>query len=94
LLSSDFVSHFAGLPHPLNREHYIQVNRAAKNVFSDFKCTVEDLVAEADKATAGITAGGTHTGVFQGTAATGRHTEIKGIASVELQMGKLPRNGL
>lgn len=88
LLSSDFVSHFARLPHPLNREQYIQVNRAAEYVFLDLKRTVEDLVAEADKATVCITARGTHTGVFQGIGATGRHTEITGIAIRRIAAGK------
>jgi len=89
LLSPDFVSHFAGLPQPLNREQYIQVNRAAKTAFSDLKRTVEDLIAEADKVTLRITARGTHTGVFQGIAATGRRTEISGIAIRRIADGKI-----
>jgi steroid delta-isomerase-like uncharacterized protein len=89
LLSSDIVYHFAGLPHPLNREQYIQVNCAAKNVFSDLKRTVEDLVAEADKVTVCITARGMHTGEFQVIPATGRHTEITGIAGRRIADGKI-----
>lgn len=89
LLSPDFVSHFAGLPLPLNREQYIQVNRSAKAAFSDLKRTVDDLIAEADKVTVRITARGTHTGVFQGIAATGRQTEITGIAIRRIADGKI-----
>lgn len=89
LLSSDFVSHFAGLPQPLNRDQYIQVNHTARSAFSDLTRTVEDLIAEADKVTVRITARGTHTGVFQGIPATGKKTEITGIAIRRIEAGKI-----
>jgi steroid delta-isomerase-like uncharacterized protein len=89
LLSPDFVSHFAGLPMSLNREQYIQVNHNARSAFSDLTRTVEDLIAEDDKVTVRITARGTHTGMFQGIAATGKKTEISGIAIRRIVDGKI-----
>jgi steroid delta-isomerase-like uncharacterized protein len=89
LLSPDFVSHFAGMPKPLNREQYIQVNTMAKAAFSDLKRTVEDMIAEGDKVAVRITARGTHTGAFQGIAATGKQTEITGIAIRRIAEGKI-----
>ena len=89
LLSPDFVSHFAGLPQPLNRDQYIQVNQAAKSAFSDLYRTVDDLIAEADKVVLRITARGTHTGVYQGIPATGKITKITGIAIRRILGGKI-----
>jgi steroid delta-isomerase-like uncharacterized protein len=89
LLAPEFVSHFAGLSQPLNREQYIQVNQAARSAFSDLSRTVEDLIAEGDKVTLRITARGTHTGIFQGIAASGKKTEITGIAIRRIVDGKI-----
>ena len=89
LLSPDFVSHFGGSPQPLNREQYIQVNTMAKAAFADLKRMVEDLIAEGDKVAVRITARGSHTGTFQGIAATGKRTEITGIAIRQIADGKI-----
>jgi len=89
LLAPDFVSHFAGLPQPLNRDQYILVNHTARSAFSDLSRTVEDVIAEGDKVTVRITARGTHTGMFQGIPATGKKTEITGIAIRRIVDGKI-----
>jgi steroid delta-isomerase-like uncharacterized protein len=80
LLAPNFISHFAGLPQPLNREMYLQVNKSAKAAFNDLRRTVEDLIAEGDQVVLRITARGTHTGPFQGFEPTGKLTKISGIA--------------
>ncbi len=89
LLAPDFVSHFGGLPQPLNREQYIQVNTMARAAFADLKRTVEELIVEGDKVAVRITARGTHTGTFQGITATGKQTEITGIAIRQIVQGKI-----
>jgi steroid delta-isomerase-like uncharacterized protein len=89
ILSPDFVSHFAGLPQPLNREQYIQVNHMAKSAFSDLARTIDDVIAESDKVAVRITARGTHTGLFQGIAPTGKKTEITSIAIRRITDGKI-----
>ncbi len=89
ILSPDFVSHFAGLPQPLGREQYIQVNHMAKLAFNDLSRTVEDLVAEGDRVVLRITARGTHTGLFQGKPGTGKITKISGITIRRIVDGKI-----
>ena len=89
ILSADFVSHFAGVPQPLNREQYIQVNHMAKLAFNDLSRSVEDLVAEGDQVAVRITARGTHTGLFQGIPGTGKITKISGIAIRRILNGKI-----
>lgn len=47
--------------------------------FPDVTLTVETLVADEDKVTAVFTISGTHTGTFQGHAATGKSFSVRGI---------------
>ena len=89
ILAPNFISHFAGLPAPLNREQYILANSAARAAFTDLRRTVEDVFAENDKVALRITARGTHTGKFQGIEATGKITKISGIAIRQVVDGKI-----
>ncbi len=89
ILAPGFVSHFAGLAQPLDREQYIQVNHMAKLAFNDLTRSVEDLVAEEDRVVLRITARGTHTGLFQGMPGTGTITKISGIAIRRILDGKI-----
>jgi steroid delta-isomerase-like uncharacterized protein len=89
LLSPDFVSHFPGVPQPMNREQYIQFNTAVMRAFPDFKQTVEDIVAEGDTVALRMTGRGTHTGVFQGMPPTGKQFAITGMAIRRIADGKI-----
>ncbi len=89
LLSPEFVSHFPGTPQPMNREQYIQFNNAVMAAFPDFRQTVEDAVAEGDKVALRMKGRGTHKGVFQGVAPTGKHFEITGMAIRRIVNGKI-----
>jgi steroid delta-isomerase-like uncharacterized protein len=55
-----------------------QMMRDFRGGFPDLAYTVEDLVAEDAKVAARWTARGTHTGVFQGIAPTGRAVVVDG----------------
>ncbi len=48
--------------------------------FRDYRCTVEELVAEGDKVFAKMTFGGIHQDVFMGHEATGERLEWNGCA--------------
>jgi len=80
LLSPEFVSHFPGIPQPMNREQYIQFNNAVMVAFPDFRQTVEDMIAEGNKVALRMRGRGTHKGVFQGVSPTGKQFEITGMA--------------
>jgi len=89
LLSPDFVSHFSGMPKPLDREQFIQFNKMVKEAFPDFEFTIQDLIAEGDRVAVRLKARGTHMGEFQGIAATGKQFEISGITIYRMADGKV-----
>lgn len=60
-----------------------------RTAFPDLKITVEDIVAEGDKATARITTTGTHRGEFLGVAATNKKFEISGVETIRFSEGKV-----
>jgi steroid delta-isomerase-like uncharacterized protein len=55
----------------------------------DWQTTIDDLIAEGDKAVARITMTGTHTGDFWGIPATGKRVEFTGIYIVRIADGKI-----
>lgn len=89
ILSPDFVWHIAGLPHPLNRESYIQGVEMGQQAFSDLKPTIEDLIAEGDKVVLRLTLRGRHTGEFAGIAPTGKQVEFTTVAILRIINNKI-----
>jgi steroid delta-isomerase-like uncharacterized protein len=51
----------------------------AREAFPDMRVTVVDLVAEGDRVAARVTMRGTHRGVFQGLAPTGKRVEVRAM---------------
>jgi steroid delta-isomerase-like uncharacterized protein len=61
----------------------------AREAFPDLHVTVEDLVAEGDRVTARVTMQGTHEGVFQGLAPTGKWVEVRAMDMFRISDGKI-----
>ena len=57
--------------------------------FPDLKITVEDQIAEGDKATTRWTLRGTHRGELMGIAPTGKHATVTGITIWRVEEGKM-----
>ena len=73
IVAPDIVIHYAEMPEPLQgRETWLQGFALMKRAFPDLEVQVDDLVAAQDKVAIRLTLRGTHTGDFQGVAATGR----------------------
>lgn len=60
--------------------------------FSNIAYSVEDMIEEGDKVAFRWTLRATHTGPFQGIAATNRAITLTGISLVRLQDGQLAEN--
>jgi steroid delta-isomerase-like uncharacterized protein len=58
-------------------------------VFSNFRVTVEDMIANGDKVVARLTVNGTNTGEFMGLPPTGKEVTIGGIEMFRVADGKL-----
>jgi steroid delta-isomerase-like uncharacterized protein len=61
----------------------------AREAFPDLHVTVEDLVAEGDRVAARVTMRGTHQGVFQGLAPTGKRVEVRAMDMFRISDGKI-----
>jgi len=59
------------------------------DTFPDIEITIEDLIAEGDRAVVRWTARGTHRGALLGIAATGRVVRMAGITVVRLSDGRV-----
>jgi steroid delta-isomerase-like uncharacterized protein len=57
--------------------------------FPDINVTVEDVIAEGDKAVTRWTIRGTHRGELMGIAPTDKHIELKGITIHRIEGGKI-----
>jgi len=95
LLDANFVLHFPGSPEPIRGVEGLK--RVAENFlagFPDRHVIVEDVICEGDKLAVRITQQGTHKGVFQGIAPTGKQVSVTGIAIFRVVNGKIAEEWL
>lgn len=59
------------------------------SAFPDFRCRIEDLVADGDQVAARVTWSGTHRGAFMGVPPTSRHVSFSGITFYRLASDKI-----
>ena len=73
----------------LSLEELIQMMVMVLTAFPDFRCTIEDIIAEGDKVVTRFTEYATHERSFQGIPATGKQVTIKAISIKRLANGKV-----
>ena len=71
------------------REQYPARMQAIRGAFPDHHLIVRDQIAEGDKVVTRVTFHGTHSGAFNGIAATGKQVEWPGIAMDRIADGKV-----
>lgn len=77
LLADDFVEHQGSPDLPPTKAGTLDWFRVLLAAFPDLRMTVEDLVADGDRAVARVRVTGTHQGEFMGLPATGARGEIQ-----------------
>jgi len=95
LLDANFVLHLPGSPEPIRGVEGLK--RVAENFhagFPDRRVIVEDVISEGDKLAVRVTQKGTHKGVFQGIAPTGRQVSVTGIAIFRIVNGRIAEEWL
>jgi steroid delta-isomerase-like uncharacterized protein len=70
-------------------EAYKQVAQMYRTAFPDFRLTINDQIADADKVVTRWTVTGTHKGAMMGIAPTGKRATATGITIDRFQSGKL-----
>jgi steroid delta-isomerase-like uncharacterized protein len=89
ICTPDYQLHFAGDPKPMSLEEHIQANRSMPEAFPDFRHTIEDIVAQGDKAVFRATLHGTHQGTFMGIPATGKAFQYTAMGLARFKDGKI-----
>jgi len=89
----EFVAHIPMIPgHPLSYQIYRHVCLLYLAAFPDFRVTVHDIIAEADKVAVHWTMSGTHLGTLMGIPPTGRALEFMGVTIHRIADGKIVEN--
>ena len=94
LMTEDYVLHLSGVPTPLGREAAKGVVQLFNGSFPDLRHTVDEIVAEGDTVLARWSVRGTHTGDFQGIAATGNQISLSGTTVHHMRQNKIAETWL
>ena len=92
IFATDFVRHVAGNPDVHGPEGFKQSITVVRIEWPDFHVTMEDMVAEGDKAVSRYTVTGTHEGGAYGIPKTGKRMTWKGINIWRFANGKIVEN--
>ena len=88
-LAPDFVEREELPPGiPSDREGVKQLTIMMRSAFSDFKATIDDVIAEGDKVVIRQTWSGTHKGEFMGIPPTGKSVSFGVIDIIRIAGGK------
>ena len=93
LFAPHYHAHPPGLPEPLTRAAFKQFNRMFLTGFPDLHITVEDELAEGDKAVLRLTVRGTQQGAFMGIPPTGKPVVWTGMSITRVANGKIVEQG-
>jgi steroid delta-isomerase-like uncharacterized protein len=89
ILAADFVNHSAAFGHSPTRNGYKQTVTQFRHAFPDLSMTVEDSLAEGDRAVVRFRARGTHHGEFGAFPASGRAVDFTGTATARVRDGQI-----
>jgi steroid delta-isomerase-like uncharacterized protein len=92
ILAPDWVTNAWPEGIPQSVENAKAGHRLVMEVFPDYHCTTEDLIAEGDRVVQRWTARGTHKGEFIGLPPTGRLVQFSGISIFRVADGRVLRH--
>jgi steroid delta-isomerase-like uncharacterized protein len=89
LFAPDFVSHNMPPGFPPGVPGVMRFFEMFRAAFPDVQVTIDELVADGDRAAIATTMTGTHTGEVMGMAPTGRRVSVTGIDVVRVEDGRI-----
>jgi steroid delta-isomerase-like uncharacterized protein len=89
LLSEDFLFRSSLGTETRGREHFTDYVQSVHAALADYRCDIEECIAEADRAFAKMRFAGRHVGVFRGYRATGKPVRWAGAALFRFQAGAI-----
>jgi steroid delta-isomerase-like uncharacterized protein len=94
LFTTDYRLHLSGVPAPADTATTKQIVAMFSSAFPDLCHSVDEMIAEGDTIAARWTVTGTHTGEFQGIAATGKPIKLSGITVHHMKDGRISETWL
>ena len=85
----DFVSHTNPPGFPEGVEGVRRFFAMFRDAMPDVEVTIDELIADGDRAAVATTISGTHTGELLGLPATGRPVEVVGVDMVRVRDGRI-----
>jgi steroid delta-isomerase-like uncharacterized protein len=89
LFAPEFVSHNMPPELPAGVPGVRRFFETFRDAFPDVEVTIDELVADGDRAAVATTMTGTHTGELMGMAPTGRRVSVTGIDLVRVEAGRI-----
>ena len=89
LMAAHYARHMAISAPPLTREGQKQRILGFRRAFPDLHLTIEDMVAEGEKASFRLTLRGTHQGEFMRVAPTGKQIAVGAVDVARFEDGKV-----
>ncbi len=88
-LAPNYRRHLSPTAAPLTRDGQRQRLAGFRAAFPDIQLAIEDVFAEGDRVAFRSTMRGTHHGIFQGIAPTGKHVTVALLDVVRIEDGKI-----
>ncbi|HEV7128216.1 MAG TPA: ester cyclase [Ktedonobacterales bacterium] len=88
LIAGDAILSLPGVGQT-NLDTFKQFAQTLRGAFPDWHSTVEEMLGEENSVAERWTGRGTHQGVFQGTAPTGRRVMVPGVVFYRIASGKI-----
>ena len=89
LFAADYRRYTAPTAAPLSRDAQKQRIAGLRAAFPDVHLTIEDLLVEGDRVACRVSVRGTHQGVFQGIAPTGKQIVVAALDLLRIENGQL-----
>jgi predicted ester cyclase len=93
VLAPDFVNHEPFSPYPPDRAGFKATIVALRSALPDLRCSIEDMVADADRVAVRRSCTGTHLGEFMGTfPPSGNTVQWTGMSILRIANGRIVEN--
>jgi predicted ester cyclase len=89
LLDPSFRLHYQGVPDPISRQAFLEMLRGYVAPFPDLRHDLQDILPSGDRVTVRVVVHGTHSGPYEGVAATRRKVSVEGIHILRIARGKV-----
>ena len=89
MLDTSFRLHYQGVPDPISKPEFLEMLRGYVLAFPDLRHDLQEILPSGDRVTVRVVVHATHSGSYEGVAATGRKVSVEGIHILWIAKGKI-----